>query len=178
MASCTFPGCVNSITALGLCGAHYMQKRRGRDLTPLPAYVECSTEGCQEQTRRISGVCAFHRDRPGRPERGQCAVEWCDRKAGLVFCTNHRDFRASWKLTQEQALELLNTGTSCKACGASHPSLHADHDHSHPHEGRAGCYECFRGFLCPTCNIALGLLKDSPERIEKLLHYLRSWRAR
>lgn len=31
----------------------------------------------------------------------------------------------------------------------------------------------FRGWLCNPCNIALGMLEDDPERLEKLLVYLR-----
>jgi hypothetical protein len=38
-----------------------------------------------------------------------------------------------------------------------------DHDHK---TGK------FRGWLCHSCNAALGLLKDDPERIAKLLNYI------
>jgi hypothetical protein len=31
-----------------------------------------------------------------------------------------------------------------------------------------------RGILCHNCNTALGLLKDSPERVQKLLEYISS----
>jgi hypothetical protein len=41
--------------------------------------------------------------------------------------------------------------------------LHVDHDHG---TGR------YRGVLCRDCNLALGLLKDSPARMEKLARYV------
>ena len=39
------------------------------------------------------------------------------------------------------------------------------------------CHETgdVRGLLCAACNTALGLLKDDPDRIVKLLDYLTRW---
>lgn len=38
-----------------------------------------------------------------------------------------------------------------------------DHCHTNGH---------FRGWLCDGCNLTLGLVRDSPERLRKLAHYL------
>ena len=55
---------------------------------------------------------------------------------------------------------------SCEACGGP-PSkgqrLHMDHDHT---TGR------FRGWLCGSCNRALGFLGDDPQRLHMLIQYL------
>ncbi len=54
----------------------------------------------------------------------------------------------------------------CEACGIHFSSTKkgscVDHDHS---TGK------FRGWLCSSCNLALGHLEDSKDRIARLLHY-------
>lgn len=55
----------------------------------------------------------------------------------------------------------------CHACGSREDGEHLHCiDHSHI-SGR------FRGFLCSQCNLALGNLQDSPERIEALAEYIK-----
>lgn len=58
--------------------------------------------------------------------------------------------------------DLLDSG-KCEACGDIVDKLCVDHDHA---TGNV------RGALCDNCNKALGLLKDSPDRIRQLLEYL------
>src|SRR4029077_17144897 len=41
----------------------------------------------------------------------------------------------------------------CEACGLSVEKLHRDHDH---------LTGIWRGKLCPSCNLALGMVQDSP----------------
>lgn len=59
----------------------------------------------------------------------------------------------------------------CAACGTPHEAtergLVVDHDHE---TGEV------RALLCLHCNVALGMLKDDPERIAALLTYI--WRYR
>jgi hypothetical protein len=50
-----------------------------------------------------------------------------------------------------------------------------DHDHRHDYAHRANqvsCKECQRGLLCHACNVTLGHLGDSIERIEAMIDYL------
>jgi hypothetical protein len=66
---------------------------------------------------------------------------------------------------KRQAASLKSKGR-CEVCGTAPPmrrDLHVDHDHG---TGR------YRGVLCRDCNLALGLLKDSPARMEKLARYV------
>jgi predicted Zn-ribbon and HTH transcriptional regulator len=52
---------------------------------------------------------------------------------------------------------------ACEACGNTQRRIEFDH-----------CHRCgsFRGWLCSHCNKALGLAKDDPEVLRKLLAYL------
>lgn len=53
----------------------------------------------------------------------------------------------------------------CQACGATE-RLAVDHDHD---TGE------FRGILCISCNLALGLLQESPWRVHGLFNYVTRW---
>lgn len=48
---------------------------------------------------------------------------------------------------------------------------HVDHDHSCC-SGDRTCGSCVRGILCPGCNVALGMVGDSIERLLALAGYL------
>ena len=55
----------------------------------------------------------------------------------------------------------------CDACGGppdSNKGMHFDHCHRHGH---------FRGWLCRGCNLVLGYVKDDPDRLRKLIAYLK-----
>jgi hypothetical protein len=53
-------------------------------------------------------------------------------------------------------------GHACGICGATE-IVYVDHDHT---TGRP------RGLLCPSCNSAIGLLGESPERFAAAIAYL------
>ncbi len=82
-----------------------------------------------------------------------------------------RYLRYTYGLTLEKYREMeLSQGGVCKIC-ASAPSglkydthLHVDHDHATRE---------IRGLLCGGCNRALGIMKESPSRLEKAAAYLR-----
>jgi hypothetical protein len=66
---------------------------------------------------------------------------------------------------------LAEQGGGCAICGgpprgpgAANGFFHADHCHRSNE---------FRGLLCGSCNTALGLLNDDPERVERAAAYLR-----
>ena len=60
----------------------------------------------------------------------------------------------------------------CACCGTKDPGSkkgwHVDHDH---HTGK------LRGVLCANCNIALGQVGDSEQRLLQLIEYLRKHKA-
>lgn len=66
-------------------------------------------------------------------------------------------------VSDEVAEQLLQRkAIGCEACG-SKTRPHIDHNH------RTGKV---RGILCHTCNVALGQVDDSADRLEKLIDYL------
>jgi hypothetical protein len=85
---------------------------------------------------------------------------------------NYRNWKKH-KLSEESYLELFNKfNGKCHSC-QENDSISLDHDHSCC-DGALSCGSCVRGILCHNCNTALGLLKDSPERVQKLLEYISS----
>lgn len=82
-----------------------------------------------------------------------------------------RYLRSRYGITWAQYQELLQQqGGQCAVVGCTEPPggrgsiYHVDHDHK---TGKV------RGLLCSNCNRALGLLRESPERIEGLAAYIR-----
>ena len=79
--------------------------------------------------------------------------------------------RSKYGLTMEQWRVIFDgQGGRCAACGmipdgGRVTSLCVDHCHA---TGR------IRGLLCTPCNVALGLLRDDPARLEALATYARS----
>lgn len=68
-------------------------------------------------------------------------------------------------LEQDAYDEMVANG--CSACGSRY-RIHIDHDHA---TGKV------RGALCSPCNVALGYMQDSPERLELLAAYARKHAA-
>lgn len=59
----------------------------------------------------------------------------------------------------------------CALCGRADRKLVIDHDHKCC-SGERACGTCFRGMLCCGCNVALGLLADSPRLLRKAARYI------
>lgn len=80
-----------------------------------------------------------------------------------------RTLAAGYGLTVEEFDRLFAAQGGKCICGATEPGgkhrrFHVDHDHA---TGRV------RGILCHGCNTALGLVGESPDRLEMLARYLR-----
>jgi hypothetical protein len=69
-------------------------------------------------------------------------------------------YKRKYNLNANQVNELLNRG--CEACG-SMDNLRIDHCHN---------TQKVRGCLCHGCNCAIGFIKDNPDTLRKLAHYL------
>lgn len=81
----------------------------------------------------------------------------------------HRNLRFEHGISLEQYNELFSSQNGlCKGCYRHQSSLKmafaVDHNHK---TGK------IRGLLCGPCNTALGLLKDSPETLQRLIDYLK-----
>jgi hypothetical protein len=83
-------------------------------------------------------------------------------------------YKPNWirhKLTETQYKELLALHNGkCHSC-KENEGINIDHDHLCC-EKAFSCGKCVRGILCHHCNTALGLLKDSPEKLQKLMEYI------
>ena len=55
------------------------------------------------------------------------------------------------------------TNGHCEICGGHSKQLRVDHDHE---------TNLFRGLLCASCNLGLGLFQDDPSVLEKAREYL------
>ena len=59
--------------------------------------------------------------------------------------------------------------SACECCGCKNKVIQLDHDHTD---------DTFRGWLCSSCNRALGHLGDSIESVERALIYLKMVKER
>lgn len=193
---CSVPGCAKDVFALLMCRSHYSAQlyrsrgggTTGRDFEPVKdscAFPECG------RSRYLKGWCVGHysqhvRGRDLRPlyETLKCRVASCPetyfpREGGSPFCRKHTDFKRRFNLSNERVVELHQV----EVCGNPGcditEDLHMDHDHSCCPRGkvfevksRKSCGDCVRGWLCRNCNIALGLLHESPSRIRGLADYV------
>lgn len=69
---------------------------------------------------------------------------------------------------------LVVQGGLCAVCGTDKPGkrgFHVDHDHNCCPR-KTSCGKCVRGLLCHNCNVGLGLLGDSPDRLRNAVAYL------
>ena len=103
-----------------------------------------------------------------------------DKKQANVERQRVRDARAGRKAYHRHGLsteqfDLLRSkyNGKCWAC-QENEGTSVDHDHNCC-TGAWSCGKCVRGILCHHCNTALGLSGDSPERLIRLINYLR-WR--
>lgn len=151
--ACDFPGCGRFKYLKSWCVGHYSQQLRGRALRPLYETLKCDVVSCSES--------------------------YLPREGGTPFCRKHSDFKRRFNLSNDRVVELFAVET-CSNPGCSETeNLHMDHDHSCCPRGkvfeiksRRSCGECIRGWLCRNCNIALGLLHESPDRIQGLATYV------
>jgi hypothetical protein len=170
---CSFSGCSRDHYGLGLCVAHWQQQHKGRPLTPVRARVD-TTE----------------RDEYGRKECQRCS-QWLPEDA-FYSHTGTRDRLAAQcqrchrdgRLIREYGVDvawydarLAEQGGGCAICGRHSAGrlLAVDHDHSCC-SGTKSCGKCVRAILCDSCNRVLGLMGDSPERLEAAAAYLRGHR--
>jgi hypothetical protein len=76
--------------------------------------------------------------------------------------------RLGWTLESYEAAQ-TEQGGRCAICNQiPERSLHSDHAHGNPPKPR--------DLLCCTCNVGLGMFKDSPDILEAAAQYARKWK--
>lgn len=85
---------------------------------------------------------------------------------------------ATFGMTVDQWDAMLERqGGSCAACGGRPTTEGRTFAIDHDHEccpGNYSCGNCVRGLLCNQCNVALGLVRDDPDRLMRLAEYVLS----
>jgi hypothetical protein len=126
--------------------------RRRRDTEYAPPTISC--DHCGGQIPYKSG------------KRRYCSPE-CQ-KAGIAS-------EAKWRV--KGLPPSIQVSTVCELCGTGDRRLVIDHDHACCPQGKA-CGRCFRGMLCQPCNVALGMLQESPDLLRRAAEYIEHHRER
>jgi hypothetical protein len=136
------------------------------------ATVNCMCLACAKQRSRNR--------RSANPElERQKLREWREKNPKKTAAQRQRTYRRTfagrarnWKrhgINIEGAVRALEShGGRCESCGSGHVSRKKigwiiDHDHS---SGR------IRGVICNSCNVILGMARDSSEHLQKVIAYL------
>lgn len=85
------------------------------------------------------------------------------------------DLKRKYGLTQEAYDSMISDQNGmCAICLEKPEKFCVDHDHSCC-EGEKSCGKCIRQLLCPSCNLALGNMRDDPQRLRAAADYLERW---
>lgn len=99
----------------------------------------------------------FPRDRGATNRRGR--FRYC-RPCNTIYCRRFA-VKRRYGLDIEEYEALIEAG--CSICGRNDGKMAMDHCHT---SGRV------RAMLCTQCNVALGMMEDSPERLRAAASYL------
>lgn len=192
---CSHDDCKKPSKVKGLCQNHYsnqyVQRKRTESAHPCRAcddgvayWKSAMCEDCKARERdvaRLSKPAALNAAH--RSNKPQCDVGGCDRpisantiKVGTLasrLCARHCSDASSKTMGVDEYLGVMAVD-SCEACG-SRDRLVVDHRHGHHDHHAKMCPDCIRGRLCSDCNSALGLLRESSERVEALARYIASY---
>jgi hypothetical protein len=140
------------------------QQKKWRD-----AHQELLTEQRREKYKKNPERWKFasRRYRKEHPDRVKEQLQrWHEKNPDY----GHRRHIAQWKQRQEERVKELGRPkpTACECCGRKVKKICWDHDHK---TGRG------RGWICQSCNFALGHTGDDPVRLRQLLKYLERQRA-
>lgn len=193
-SDCTEPGCTHPAQARGLCTSHYWQMmNKGQTDTlyktrrPKGSVLErdefgrkfCSS--CREWLPEEDfGVSSRTLDSLRRECR-LCRSTTTRIKNGEKSLPEKREWllRRRYGKTPQWFQETFEAqGEMCACCQSSNPGgrgWQIDHDHTCCDIAPGGqiCGECIRGIICNSCNLALGLVKDSIETLQRMQEYLR-----
>lgn len=117
--------------------------------------------------------CKYNHDSPRRVDNGDCTV--CAANRSAKYYSNNvlkhkqngvrNHLKRTYGLTLEDMKELLELQNNrCVTCLTEFVTTpHVDHCHT---TGR------IRGLLCGCCNRSLGLLKENPETLRRMMDYI------
>lgn len=171
--------------------SEFIPRQRGRKAGPVKhgTVTQYQNGGCRCEECK-GAIRAYYKSRkdkglePGDSRHGTsngyinfgCRCDSCrlavvrDRKESGA--SRRGALKANYGITPEQWDDLWQSqGEVCASCGDaplpdSKRRFHVDHNHT---TGEV------RGILCHGCNVALGLLKEDPERIRSLAAYIEAY---
>lgn len=179
-ALCIEVDCESAVRSRGLCEKHYRILRMSGQM----GGQECGFEGC-DRIASTRGLCRSHYQQEAvygielrplavRHNGRTCIIEGCSSvRSTRVLCRAHHQRGVKYNLSPIQLCLLLST-PACEICECeflSTADIHIDHDHSCC-PGSRSCGECIRGVLCGDCNLAIGIMGDSPARLRRAVEYL------
>lgn len=151
---CSDEECDRPAVAKGLCTGHYQ-----RLITGKPVAGKLRKRNKPDEFGKVCPACDEYKAFCEYSTQGGRSASWCK------VCRTYGRKRNAYGLTREAVDAMISGG--CEVCGARE-RIHIDHDHA---TGRV------RGALCSPCNVSLGYMKDSPERLERLAAYARKHAA-
>ena len=163
-ATCTYSRCKLQQHSRGLCSKHYAERWRmggyqlELELTPRHRLQDVDVE-------TATGVCSVCGPIDVRIRTGRRGHECMTLRRKYARRRGRADLRRKEKygITPEEYLEMVAAQDGrCKICQNA-DKLVVDHCHK---TGRV------RGLLCHGCNVALGFLRDDPERAVRAGSYL------
>lgn len=172
---CGVDGCGKVATAKGLCVAHRLQQKRGKDLTPLLKQI--SRTDRDDRGRKWCERCCVWLE---EARFGKSAAASDGLQPRCKDCARYAVRKTLFNVTVAQ-LEAMHKaqGGVCAIChrpNADGRALAVDHDHSCC-PGNRSCGKCVRALLCSPCNSFIGLAGDSPSRLRAGAAYLERHRG-
>jgi len=173
----------------GYCKAHISERTRYkikayRELLPLWSFRRCEVHGLLNFDQVYRNICVKS------PSQYTCKYcrksyeksKYCPIKAKKTYEKRYaqkrdRELRHAYGITREDYFKILEAqGGVCAICLISFDEFvskkrkykrkYFDIDHCH-------ATKVVRGVLCHSCNMAIGLLKDSSDNLGRAIDYLR-----
>ena len=128
-----------------------------------------------ERARHAERTKQWRKNNPEKTKainRKYNAKRWANHKDKLRLTNRGYHLKRNYGISIEHYEQLLeNQGGVCAVCGTSnwggaYGKPHVDHDHT---------TGVVRGILCVRCNVAIGLMDDSPDRALEIVSYLRKF---
>lgn len=166
----------------------YMRERRAEQRQPKTC-IECGLEFDRRGGKKFCSDECYHQSRlrwrreneyqPAPLTCVECGSPIAYKSGRRRFCSESCSTRSETKrrrwVVKGLAEEPPET-IQCAVCGVETTKYHIDHDHTCCPGDRRCCGKCFRGFLCRSCNVGLGMFKENDQLLEAAAAYLRSHR--
>ena len=167
MRQCSIGGCTRPHRAKGLCGLHYSR--------------EWSLAHPKHKERQREYHRKRYQDNPS--EYNQRSRRYYSQHSGIIKQQTkkrreaHPERQREYRLLQQYGLNseqydkaLTCQGHRCAICGVKQDEVRRRFSVDHDHTTKKN-----RGLLCDKCNMGIGCLGDSPDRLRRAAKYIIQW---